>query len=339
MRKRAVTRKPTATTQPAPAVEPSGWDPSSTVVVVNSAAAGGRVGREWREIALDLTRALGDVHFVLSRAPGHCIELASEAVEQGARTILSLGGDGTHNEVVNGILRSQKKLGSIRMGVLPAGTGGDFRRLLEHNASVGEAARALPTAAEAPIDVGLIRFVTDDGRPAERYFVNIASLGVSGLIDRAVNRSSKRLGGKLTFLLATLQTLPSFKPPKVRLSIDDELVGDFRISTIAVCNGRFAGGSMNFAPTARLGDGLFDVTVLSHAPLLRSIPETPKLYDGSIVDSVLSDCYQGRTVKVEPLDERKSYVDIDGEAPGVAPAEFELIPHAIRLLGARRDVL
>ncbi len=320
-------------------MEPSGWDPSSTVVVVNSAAAGGRVGREWRDIALDLTRSLGDVHFVLSRAPGHCIELASEAVEQGARTILSLGGDGTHNEVVNGILRAQHKRGSIRLGVLPAGTGGDFRRLLEHNGSVGEAARAMPTAAEAPIDAGLIRFVTDDGRPAERYFVNIASLGVSGLIDRAVNRSSKRLGGKLTFLLATLQTLPSFKPPKVRLWLDGEVVGDFRISTIAVCNGRFAGGSMNFAPTARLGDGLFDVTVLRHAPLLRSVPETPKLYDGTILDSVLSDSFQGRTVKVEPLDERKSYVDIDGEAPGVAPAEFELIPHALRLLGARRDVL
>ncbi len=319
--------------------ETGAWDATSTVVVVNSAAAGGRVGRQWREIALGLTQALGDVHFVLSREPGHCTTLAAEAVEKGARTILSLGGDGTHNEVVNGILRAQKKPGSVRLGVLPAGTGGDFRRMLVHNGSIQDAARALPTAPEAPIDAGLIRFVTDDGEPRERYFLNIASLGVSGLVDRAVNRSSKRLGGKLTFLIATLQSLPLYRPPLVRLHVDGQAVGDFRISTIAVCNGRFAGGSMNFAPRARLGDGLFDVTVVKDAPLLRSIPETPKLYDGTIVRSSLAEQFQGRRVRVEPLDDRKAYVDIDGEAPGVAPCEFEVLPHALKLLDARPDVL
>jgi len=319
--------------------EPVSWDASSTVVVVNSAAGGGRVGRQWRDIALELTRALGDVHFVLSRGSGHCIELAAEAVASGARTILSLGGDGTHNEVVNGILRAQKKPGSVRLGILPAGTGGDFRRLLEHNASIEAAARAMPTVGDAPIDAGLTRFVTDDGQPAQRYFLNIASLGVSGLVDRAVNRSTKRFGGKATFLLATLQTLPVYKPPKVRLVVDGTAVGEFRISTIAVCNGQFAGGSMHFAPHARLGDGLFDVTVLRHASILRSLPETPKLYDGTIEDSLLAEVFRGAHVRVEPLDERKAYMDIDGEAPGVAPAEFEILPHALRLLGARRDVL
>lgn len=340
--KRIAPRKPdsqVASKRRRPPTHPEGWDAASTVVVVNTAAAGGRVGREWRTLALDLAQALGDVRFVLSRAPGHAIELAAEAVRDGARTILSLGGDGTHNEVVNGILRAQRRPGEVRLGILPAGTGGDFRRLLVDGKTLHESARAMPTASVAPIDAGRVSFVTDEGKHASRFFVNIASLGVGGLVDRAVNRSSKRLGGKAAFLLATLQTLPTYRPPRVRLRVDGDAVGDFTITNIAVCNGRFAGGSMMLAPEARLGDGLFDVTVMRHAPLLRSLPEAPRLYDGTILDSSDVEFFQGRHVRVEPLDARKAYMDIDGEAPGVAPAEFEMLHHALRLIGARPDVL
>ena len=314
-------------------------DPKTTVVVANPAAAGGRVGREWEKLSATIRRHLGDVQLHKTARAGHATELAASAVRDGALAVLSMGGDGTHNEVVNGIMAAEPPPGAVALGLLPAGTGGDFRRLVQHNTDVEAAAKALSTASSAAIDVGHVRFRHDDGQDRERFFVNISSFGIGGLVDRIVNRSSKRLGGKATFFISTARALVRYEPARVRLVVDDDEKGVFDITNIQVCNGQFAGGGMHFAPDARLGDGLFDVVVIEHRGLLRTIGTSGTLYKGTHVELPEVKIFRGSRVEARTEHEAPAYIDIDGEAPRTLPAEFPLRHHAIKLLDPRPDVI
>lgn len=318
---------------------PAALDPSTTVVVANPAAAGGKVARDWDRHAATLRVHLGEVRLLRTERMGHATELARQAVLDGARTVLSMGGDGTHNEVVNGIMGAEPPPGEVALGLLPAGTGGDFRRLVRDNADVESAARGLAGASSAPVDVGHVRFRADSGADEERFFINIASFGIGGLVDRIVNDSSKRLGGKATFFLSTFKALLRYTPARVRLVVDGEEQGVFDITNIFVCNGRYAGGSMYFAPEARLGDGLFDIVIVREMGLLRTLTTAGRFYDGGHVDLPETTVLRGAHVVAKTLSDDPAFIDIDGEAPGGLPAEFTLRPGAIRLLHALDGVI
>jgi YegS/Rv2252/BmrU family lipid kinase len=311
-------------------------EPSSTVVIVNPRAAGGRVGRRWAEHVRLLRDRLGACAFRLTDAPGRATALAAEAVREGARTVVSMGGDGTHNEVLNGLLDAGAPRDGVQMGVLPGGTGGDFCRLLAGGHDLDAAARALLSSAPVAIDAGLCAYRADDGESRSRYFLNVASVGVGGLVDRIVNASRKRLGGALTFLLATLRVMRRYRPARLRIAVDGEVVEESEVALVATCNGRFAGGGMMFAPEARLADGALDVVVIRYAPPLRSLPVTAALRRGTHTRHPLVSCYRGRVLRLEPIAQPASaYVDLDGEAPGFAPAELRVVPGAVRMLGWR----
>ena len=314
-------------------------DPTNTVVVANPAAGAGRVGSRRADLEETLAEELGNVRILYTERQGHAAELAERAIERGARTILSLGGDGTHSEVTNGIMRSGAEPGTITLGILPAGTGGDFRRLLRRSGSVREAAASLREASSTPIDVGSVRLTDEHGAPHERYFLNIASFGIGGLVDRLVNETPKLFGGRVSFLVGTLRSLARYKPARVRLWVDDELVGEHEVTNICVCNGRFAGGGMMFAPDARLSDGLFDVVTIEHAPFLETASMTATIYRGEHLRSRRVHVTRGKVVRAEAMTDAPGYMDVDGEAPGFLPAELRVLPKAIRLLDARPEVL
>ena len=315
------------------------WDAERTVVVVNPNAAGGRVGRKWEDLERELRIRLGTVHFKLTERPEHAIALAQEAVEGGANTILSMGGDGTHNEVINGIMLANPEPGAVQLGLLPAGTGGDFRRLVHHNADALTAAAAMPKATSQPIDVGSLRFRADDGNEIERYFINIASFGIGGLVDRFATHSKKRLGGKATFYIATLKALRAYTPARVKLHIDGREIGEYTITNILVCNGRYAGGGMMFAPDALVGDGLFDVVIMKHKSILNTVTLSSAIYAGKHIESPTVEVYRGARVTAKTLTDDPAWLDIDGEAPGTLPAEFRMHHHAVRLLDVRPEVV
>ena len=314
-------------------------DPATTVVIANPAAAGGRVGREWDRHAATLRTHLGDVRILRTESMAHAIVLTRKAVLGGATTVLSMGGDGTHNEVVNGIMQAEPAPGAITLGLLPAGTVGDFRRLVKDNADVDAAARALARAPSAPIDLGHVTYRADSGADETRWFVNISSFGIGGLVDRIVNDGSKRLGGKASFFIGTFKALLKYHPARVRLIVDGDEKGVFDITNIFVCNGRYAGGSMLFAPEARLGDGLFDVVITREMSILRTLSTSAKFYDGTHTAMKETTVMRGKHVVAKTLTDDPAYIDIDGEAPGGLPAEFTLHPGAIRLLNPADGVV
>ncbi|NOY26591.1 MAG: YegS/Rv2252/BmrU family lipid kinase [Oligoflexia bacterium] len=322
-------------------------DPAATVVIVNPAAAGGRVGRQLDDIKRSLVEHLGPVTVRSTTHAGHGTELAAQSVRQGATELVSLGGDGTHNEVVNGIMAAREELAdqdpardALTLGVLPAGTGGDFRRVLSHGDSLESALRHLADARLDRVDVGRCTYTDDDGASAQRWFINIASCGISGLVCRIANASSKRLGGKATFYMSTLRAMAAYHAAPVAVTVDGNVVGDYHITSLQACNARYAGGGMMFAPDALLDDGLLDLVILEDPGLFKTLAMSGDIYKGTHTKLGHVHVYRGRDIQIDPLDpSRPAWVDIDGEAPGKAPARFQVVPGAIRLRGALPEVL
>jgi diacylglycerol kinase (ATP) len=305
-------------------------------LVVNPAAAGGRVGREWPALEKRIRDVLGEaLQCVWTERQGHGVELARDAVRQGSKTLISLGGDGTHHEVLNGLMAAGSE--GVRLGVLHAGTGGDFRRVLEGGGDFETSLKRLPTAGSFHIDVGSVSYLRDDGEPESRFFLNLASAGLAGVVDRMVNASGKRLGGKLTFLLATLKGVAQYEPAEIRLTVDGTRLGDHTVTNVCIANAPWAGGGMLFAPNARLADGLLEVVVFKSTNLLTSVMMAPKLYQGTHVDTPHVEVYRGREVRIEPLSDAPVLLDIDGESPGRLPAVYSVHHRAIRLLDLNPD--
>ncbi|MEZ4255361.1 MAG: diacylglycerol kinase family lipid kinase [Polyangiales bacterium] len=306
-------------------------------VIVNPASRGGWVSRNWLELEAMLRRELGDVTVHRTERPGHGRMLAKQAVDAGATTLVSFGGDGTHSEVVSGIVDAGDAGKNVTLGILHAGTGGDFRKLLLASEDLAASCRVIVEKEASPIDAGEVTFEAHSGAPETRVFLNIASLGMGGLVDQYVAGQSKKLPGKANYFLASVRAFFGYTPATVDVDVDGKRMGSFTISNLCVCNGQYAGGGMHFAPNARLADGLFDVVVLEHAPLAKSLGVAKGLYDGSHVRSPLVHVTQGKHVVVAPTTPARAWMDIDGEAPGFAPAEFKVLPKALRVHGVRPE--
>jgi diacylglycerol kinase (ATP) len=307
------------------------FDPSKTIVIANPMARHGFVGDNWPELSAKIRDALGPVELQLTDSRGDGLRIGQEAMARGARTVISFGGDGTHSEIVDAIMQSELNK-EVSMGILHAGTGGDFRRMIPGAEELESACGVIRNKPAVPIDIGWVQYVHDEGHTEGRFFLNITSMGMGGLVDRHVAASKSKSSGKAKYFKAVLRANMQYKPARIRLTIDGKDEGEHDISNICVCNGRWAGGSMMFAPEARLADGMFDVILIRATSTLRGLPVMAGLYKGTHVRSPLVTTYRGQHVKVDML-ENTAWMDIDGEAPGVGPAEFRIHEQALRVIG------
>jgi YegS/Rv2252/BmrU family lipid kinase len=239
-----------------------------------------------------------------------------------------VGGDGTLNEVVNGFFEGGLVPPDACLALVPRGTGGDFRRTFGLNGSLRESCARLK-AEVRPLDVGRVRFTRPDGSSGERSFVNVASFGVSGQVDRAVNSGTKVLGGKVSFFLASVRTLLRWRDQAVRIRVDGGPVEALAITTLAVANGQYFGGGMRVAPEADPSDGQFDVTIWSGYHLKDFALKSASVYDGRHVRWAGTRTLRCRVL--EASSDEEVLLDVDGEQPGRLPASFELLPGALRL--------
>jgi YegS/Rv2252/BmrU family lipid kinase len=303
-----------------------------TFLVVNPRSANGDTGRRWPDISAAVAKSVGDVGSAFTDAPMHAAALAAGALEAGYRCIVAVGGDGTLNEVVNGFF--QVKGGppaGASLAVIPRGTGGDFRRTFGWSGDLRAACARIRSEETRPLDVGRVSFFGADGRAAHRYFVNVASFGVSGQVDREVNRASKGLGGKATFFLASVKAMWRYKDQAVRLRADGGAWQEQRITTVAVANGQYFGGGMRVAPTADPSDGALDVTVWSGYGLLDFALQSRRIYNGTHVQLPGTRTFRARMLEAES--EQEVLLDVAGEQPGRLPVRVELLPGALRLKG------
>ncbi len=302
-------------------------------VLLNPTAGTGSAGRRLPEIRQALLAAGLQHDLAETRGPGDAARLVDEARADGVECLAVVGGDGTLNEVSQAFLDAE---GRPRPGpdlaLLPAGTGGDFRKTFGVGPDLAAAARRLRDATPRPIDLGVLTLTDHQGRQIRRAFINVASFGLGGLTDRIVNQSPKWLGGKVSFFLGALRAMAVYRNLPVRVLVDGEPCLEAPVLNVALANGRYFGGGMHIAPNADPSDGLLDVIALYDLTRAQGIGLAAKIYRGTHPGSPGVRVARGRVVEAAPLHSKDEVlIDMDGETPGRLPLRAELAPGALRL--------
>jgi YegS/Rv2252/BmrU family lipid kinase len=303
-----------------------------TLLVLNPASAGGRTLRRWPALATAMRReGIGfDLHH--TTGPGDATRVVRDALRAGVGRVVAVGGDGTLNEVVNGFFdESGDPLGrEAALGLVPSGTGGDFRRSAGIPNDPAACARVLGGGRLRRIDAGRIDF----GSGATRFFVNIADCGIGGEVVAAVNASRHKAGGargSAVFLGISLRALLTYPGRRVRLAFDGAEPELRTVQSVVVANGRYFGGGMHIAPGALLDDMLFDVVVVERAGRLRSVAAVPSLYRGTHLRNPSVTVTRATELRIESADGQELPFDVEGEQVGTTPATLRCLPGAIRL--------
>jgi YegS/Rv2252/BmrU family lipid kinase len=295
--------------------------------VVNPASANGSTRRRWPEIARAATAAGLTGPAFLSEGPGQIDELVQRACERGTRLVVAVGGDGTVQEAVNGLMRVDQTR-RPELATIPRGTGKDFARSFRVPTDVEQALKVAREGVTRTVDVGRAEFVAWDGSPVEAYFANFAGAGISGAVAARANSSSKALGGRVSFLWATTNVFMRWKNSEFDIEIDGTRRSGRMLEVAAAIGDRLAGG-MQLAPAADPADGLFDVVLIGDATKLDFVRTLPGIYRGTYLPHPRADVVRGRRVAIETVDPLP--IALDGEQPGTTPAIFEIVPGALRL--------
>ncbi len=307
-------------------------------VVLNPAAGNGGAGRYWTKVAAKLS-SLGPLDVKRTGGPGDARDLARQLAIDGAELVIATGGDGTVSEVACDLLQAREMAAHMPgLAVVPAGRGSDFARGLKLDTDIDGLVQRLAMGERRTIDAGRVCYINDQGAHASRHFINIASLGVSGAIDRSVNAAAGRrhLSGKLLFLAHTVRELLRYEFQDVRVTVDDGEPIEARIALVAIANAPYFGGGMKIAPAAVPDDAMLEVVIIKGRSKLSLLKDLRLVYSGA--HTARSSCIflRGSKIVVEPLDDpsvNAALLDVDGETPGRIPAMFEVLPGAITLRG------
>ena len=320
------------------------------LVIATPSAGRGRTGRDLSHLVSALRDALGELDVVTTSAARQATELAAAAAAARRPLVVSLGGDGTLHEVVNGLMQAREARADAHRGAadLPAlglvatGTGGDFGRCLGIPHGVKDYLAALGSGAERAVDIGRARFTGADGSPVERYWINVLSAGVGGFVDRYATDAPGFVGGRVAYAQATLRAIVMCRRVTLRcraqLPDGREVERQLNSHAVAICNGTTFGGGMRIAPMARPDDGLLEVIALETRTRWRLIGRFLTVYAGTHLQEPGVSHFSCRALELTPVQVEAPRpraglfpLDIDGEALGDVPLRVELVPHAVRV--------
>jgi len=305
--------------------------------VVNPRSGGGKTGATWASIQSAIETRLGKVDVVFTERPMHAADLAKEGAEKGHPLVVAVGGDGTFNEVVNGLMAANNP--ETRIGMVAQGTGGDFRKTLGFEHRLDVYLDALASGRERKLDVGHLTYADKSGARKSRHFVNILSCGMGGLVDQHVANASRALGGTAAYFISSLRGLIESKLGHVKCTVTcDGKVSEQLIHSlmIAICNGQYFGSGMHVAPMARPDDGYFELIALGATSKLTFALTSSSIYSGAHMKRGDTVHMRGQSFRLElqNQDARDVYLlDLDGEPVGMLPIEIQLLPGAVTLRG------
>ena len=305
------------------------------LVVVNPKASVGKSGKDWphiRQILINEGIAFDDV---LTEYPRHAIEIVRNAiVEKGYRKFIAVGGDGTNNEVINGIFTQDVvPTTEITMAAMPIGTGNDWRRTFDIPLEYDKVANIIKAGHTYAHDIGKLTYY-DDGNTGIRYFLNAAGTGLDEMVCHSTNRMKQQgKGGTIRYLISLVKCMLTYKVTRIQLTIDDELVFDDYILNLSIGNGRFNGGGMMTMPKAIPNDGLFDVTVIKKVSIFKFAANVKNVYDGSFIKKIDEvKTFRGKKIHIVSIPPHSLKVETEGENLNNSPFDFEVLPKAINMV-------
>lgn len=281
--------------------------------IVNPAAGNGRAKHVWNQLHDILLANHIDFGYALTTEPKDATAMAADIASAGYDSIVAVGGDGTLHEIVAGVPPHTV------LGVIPAGTGNDFARMVGMPMQPAAAWQALQNAEQVAIDCGLV-----NGHP----FLNIAGLGFDAQVAQHMQHRKFGARGMWSYLLAVVRVLFSFKSPHITVEIDKKQF-DYNVLLLAVGNGTYLGGGMRMCPNADIHDGLLDVCIIENVNRLQILYHLPKILRGTHIHHQKVHYTKARHIKVSgdtvPF-------HADGELIGHVPVEFSIKPKHLYLL-------
>jgi diacylglycerol kinase (ATP) len=303
---------------------------SKVAVIVNPAAHKGGAAKRWPAIEAELVARLGPFEPRFTTAPGHATALARAALADGVRRLVAVGGDGTVNETLNGMLDAAGRLiaPDAVLCPVPAGTANELCRALGHLAHPARACDAAAGQATRAIDLLRVRCAGLDGRPVERFGYLIVSLGAAATISHRTSQSrwAKKLGG-IAYLLMTPPVTLGYRNRDVAITVDGVAQGTRPIFTAMVGNTENGGGGMRLVPGAQFDDGVLDLIEMGDiSPLAMLATVLPKVYSGNHIHHPKVRMSRGTSFRFDSAVE--TLVDLDGETVGRLPLEVSVLPRA-----------
>lgn len=300
--------------------------------IANPAAGKHAVARHWQALQAFLKQNLPNHVTVLTEHRGHAMQLVQEAIQQGYRKIIAVGGDGTNFEVINGIL-SQTKVPAtdILYTLLPIGTGNDWIRTHGISKDWNEWLRMLKAERILLQDVGVIKFF-NNGKPARRYFVNVAGLAYDAFVVRYAEQYKRWIIHKILYLFMVFRCLFKYRLTRARVTFNDQSINDyFYTINVGIC--RYSGGGMRLVPHADPTDGKLALTLAKRVSKIGVLLNTYRFYNGTLGEHPQIDLYQTERIRVELLEEGKFlWAEADGEFLGDAPVEICVVPKALKII-------
>ena len=305
------------------------------LVVVNPMASVGKSGKDWPLIKQTLINEGIEFDDVLTEYPRHAIEIVRNAiVEKGYRKFISVGGDGTNNEVVNGIFTQDAvPTTEITMATMPIGTGNDWRRTFDIPLEYDVVAKIIKAGHTFSHDIGKLTYY-NDGDPKIRYFLNAAGTGLDQMVCNSTNMMKQQgKGGTIRYLISVVKCLLTYKVTHIQIEIDNQVVFDDQILSVSVGNCRFNGGGMMMMPNAIPDDGQLDVTVIRKVSIFKFAANVKAIYDGTFIKKLKEvQTYRGKHIKIVSIPPHSLLVETEGEDLNNSPFDFEILPKAINMV-------
>ena len=299
--------------------------------IINPASGNGKAKKYWRQIATVLERQKIPYHNVFTKEKLHAIELVNTAVKEGYRKIVAMGGDGTNNEVVNGILL-QKTIPStdIIYTLFPVGTGNDWIRQHRIPKRISKWVAMLQSEQTVLHDIGKVLY-HHQGNEQERYFVNVAGMAYDGFVGKALEHHTGKFLRKLLYLYLAVTCLFKYKLTKAKVEFDGQVVEDyFYLINAGIC--KYSAGGMRTVPHADPSNGKIALTIARNLTKFNVLKSLPLLYNGKIGKHPLITLHQTKHIKVTANKDEPSFLEVDGEFLGQSPVEFFIIENALRVV-------
>lgn len=298
--------------------------------IINPNAGNEGGSREWPKIVKMLEDNEIKYDFAFTERVGHAEFLVHQKIEAGYRKFIVVGGDGTLNEVTNGIFK-QKSVATnqIYLGLIQMGTGNDWARYYNMKPDYAEEMERLKTFPTRVQDVGKIVFMSDNGEKAS-YFINIAGLCFDSTVVKTTNEMKERgRRTKFAYLISLLKSLINYKPWKLKVYINDEIL-EGKFLSISIGNGKFSGGGMIQTPDAVIDDGFLHVTIYQDMPKYKIVTNVNKLYNSKITKVKGVRSFKTKSFRIES--QEIIFAETDGEIIGSAPYEISIVPESLNVI-------
>ncbi len=278
-----------------------------------------------------------DLSFHISQYSRHAIQLSSSAIQDGASFIIAVGGDGTLNEVANGVMNAKNngfiddlQLNNVKIGVLPRGTGNDFCKTIRVSYDLQALKKLIENDSYKPVDLGLATFQGTNGNTAKHYFINITDIGLGGIIARKLSGSSKLLGAVITYQAIIISSLISYRHKKIKVKADS-FDYEGKVMSFIAANGKYFGAGLGIAPNALPDDGLFSAVIIGKISIWDYLMNLGRIRKCLKVEHPEVKYFDAREIHIESLTEPLP-IDMDGEFVGYSPLKINIVPKVLTFI-------